>query len=248
KDHSDAAAKTQDVEQEFRTEKNKQAKTAETEKHVAPIPTLPSAGKAASAPVVPENEDLIVKEEGQAPVSEPRVASEPAAVPEPQRQAEKLNERRDEVAPSAIGDYRSTRTYVYEATKEGLKKRQVLPQNKSMAVVSPPERQMVSELRFVSNARTVLVHLKAPTGEPARVTFSRDKNVQLPESFAVEIITQDSLKLEMNWFATPGFLQVNPAGMRIEILNGETMKIFVSEEFVYQIELSNNPTKAFLVK
>ena len=108
-----------------------------------------------------------------------------------------------------------------------------------------PTEQMVPNLRFISNGHAVLVHLKASEDEEVREVLAQTAEVRPPKSFAVEIITQDSLNLEMNWLVGAEFFEMNPEEIKVEILNEQIMRITIENKHIYETELSKN-TNAIL--
>ena len=106
--------------------------------------------------------------------------------------------------------------------------------------------QMVPNLRFISNGNAILVHLKPSEDEAAREVLARAIDSRLPKSFAVEIITQDSLNLEMTWLVGSEFFKMNPEEIKVEILNEQIMRITIENKYIYETELSKNTNTAIL--
>ena len=143
------------------------------------------------------------------------------------------------------GDYRENRVYVYEALEIGLKKKSQSRQRKTFLGMQSTE-QMVSDLRFISNGNTILVHLKQTADDVASEVLARAIDFRLPKSFAVEIITQDSLNLEMTWLVGSEFFKMNPEEIKVEILNEQIMRITIENKYIYETELSKNTNTAIL--
>ena len=158
-----------------------------------------------------------------------------------------LNQPKIEAVIFSSREYRSARTYVYEAPEAGLKKAgQFRQRNTRLFDMKKPTEQMVPNLRFISNGNAILVHLKPSEDEAAREVLARAIDSRLPKSFAVEIITQDSLNLEMTWLVGSEFFKMNPEEIKIEILNEQIMRITIENKYIYETELSKNTNTAIL--
>jgi len=158
-----------------------------------------------------------------------------------------LNQPKIEAVIFSSREYRSARTYVYEAPEAGLKKTgQSRQRNTRLFDMKKPTEQMVPNLRFISNGHAVLVHLKPSEDEAAREVLARAIDSRLPKSFAVEIITQDSLNLEMIWLVGSEFFKMNPEEIKVEILNEQIMRITIENKYIYETELSKNTNTAIL--
>ena len=157
-----------------------------------------------------------------------------------------LNQPKIEAVIFSSREYRSARTYVYEAPEAGLKTDQSRQRDKFMFNMKKSTEHTVSDLRFISNGHAVLVHLKASEDEAVREVLAQSAEVRLPKSFAVEIITQDSLNLEMTWLVGSEFFIMNPEEIKVEILNEQIMRITIENKYIYETELSKNTNTAIL--
>ncbi|MCH7753872.1 zf-HC2 domain-containing protein [candidate division KSB1 bacterium] len=157
-----------------------------------------------------------------------------------------LNQPKIEAVIFSSREYRSARTYVYEAPEAGLKTDQSRQRDKFMFNMKKSTEHTVSDLRFISNGHAVLVHLKASEDEAVREVLAQSAEVRLPKSFAVEIITQDSLNLEMTWLVGSEFFKMNPEEIKVEILNEQIMRITIENKYIYETELSKNTNTAIL--
>lgn len=157
-----------------------------------------------------------------------------------------LNQPKIEAVIFSSREYRSARTYVYEAPEAGLKTDQSRQRDKFMFNMKKSTEHTVSDLRFISNGHAVLVHLKPSEDEAVREVLAQSAEVRLPKSFAVEIITQDSLNLEMTWLVGSEFFIMNPEEIKVEILNEQIMRITIENKYIYETELSKNTNTAIL--
>jgi len=163
---------------------------------------------------------------------------------QPKGQIDDLDKAKRE-AHRFAGDYRENRVYVYEALEIGLKKKSQSRQRKTFLGMQSTE-QMVSDLRFISNGQVILIHLRTSADETAREVLARTADVRPPKSLAVEIITQDSLTLEMNWLVGSEFFKMNPEEIKVEILNEQIMRITIENKYIYETALSKNTNTAIL--
>ncbi len=183
-----------------------------------------------------EKEDAVLKSNFAATPKESRLKGKTGDLNQPKIEAVIFSSR----------EYKSARTYVYEAPEAGLKKTDPSRQrDKLMFDMRKSTEQTVSDLRFISNGHAVLVHLKASEDEEVREVLAQTAEVRPPKSFAVEIITQDSLNIEMTWLVGSEFFKMNPEEIKVEILNERIMRITIENKYIYETELSKN-TNAIL--
>ncbi len=183
-----------------------------------------------------EKEDAVLKSNFAATPKESRLKGKTGDLNQPKIEAVIFSSR----------EYKSARTYVYEAPEAGLKKTdQSRQRDKLMFDMRKSTEQTVSDLRFISNGNAILVHLKASEDEAAREILAQTAEVRPPKSFAVEIITQDSLNIEMTWLVGSEFIKMNPEEIKVEILNEQIMRITIENKYIYETELSKN-TNAIL--
>ena len=225
----------------FTFEETKKAKiTTEMDKQETPIRAEPVQSK-----IVMQEEVSTFKDEKEDAV----LKSNFAATPKESRLKGKtgdLNQPKIEAVIFSSREYRSARTYGYEAPEAGLKTDQSRQRDKFMFNMKKSTEHTVSDLRFISNGHAVLVHLKASEDEAVRKVLARAAEVRLPKSFAVEIITQDSLNLEMTWLVGSEFFKMNPEEIKVEILNEQIMRITIENKYIYETELSKNTNTAIL--
>ncbi len=223
-------------------EETKKAKIAtEMDEQETPIRAEPAQPK-----IVMQEEVSTFKDEKEDAV----LKSNFAATPKESRLKGKtgdLNQPKIEAVIFSSREYRSARTYVYEAPEAGLKKTgQSRQRNTLMFDMRKLTEKTVSDLRFISNGHAILVHLKASEDEEVRKVLAQAAEVRLPKSFAVEIITQDSLNLEMTWLVGAEFFRMNPEEIKVEILNEQIMRITIENKYIYETELSKNTNTAIL--
>ncbi|MCH8873592.1 hypothetical protein IH824_12630 [candidate division KSB1 bacterium] len=224
---------------EIALEENKKAKiSTEMDKQETPIRAEPAQPQMALQEEVStfknEKEDAVLKSNFAATPKESQ----------PKGQIDDLDKAKSE-AHRFAGDYRENRVYVYEALEIGLKKKSQSRQRKTFLGMQSTE-QMVSDLRFISNGNTILVHLKQSADDVASEVLARAIDFRLPKSFAVEIITQDSLNLEMTWLVGSEFFKMNPEEIKVEILNEQIMRITIENKYIYETALSKNTNTAIL--
>ncbi|MCH8955627.1 zf-HC2 domain-containing protein [candidate division KSB1 bacterium] len=220
-------------------EETKKAKiTTEMDKQETLIRAEPVQSK-----IVLQEEVSTFKNEKEDAVLKSNLAATPQES-QSKRQIDDLDETKSEAYRFA-GDDRESRVYIYEAPEIGLKKKSQSRQRKTFLSMQSTE-QMVSDLRFISNGHAVLVHLKTSADDVAREVLVRAIDFRLPKSFAVEIITQDSLNLEMTWLVGSEFFKMNPEEIKVEILNEQIMRITIENKYIYETELSKNTNTAIL--
>lgn len=165
--------------------------------------------------------------------------------PQPKPQIDDLIDT--ENVPGVANYYRESRIYLYEAPEVGLKKKSLSRQrNTLMFNMRKSTEQTFADLRFISNGHVILVHLKTFEDEAAQEVLVRAIDSRLPKSFAVEIITQDSLNLEMNWLAGSELFKMNPEEIKVEILNKQIMRIILENKYIYETDLGKKTNTAIL--
>ncbi len=227
---------------ELTFEETKKAKiSTEMDKQETPIRAEPVQSK-----IVFQEEVSTFKGEKEDAFLKSNLAATPQES-QPKGQIDDLVDPTSEVVVFSASENRGARTYVYEGAEAGLKKTGQFRQgNTRLFDMKKPTEQMVPNLRFISNGYAVLVHLKPPEDEAAREAFARKVDSQLPKSFAVEIITQDSLNIEMTWSVGSEFFKKNPEEIKVEILNERIMRITIENKYIYETELSKKTSTAIL--
>ena len=222
-------------------EETKKAKrTTEMDKQETPIRAEPVQSK-----IVLQEEVSTFKDEKEDAFLKSNLAATPKES-QSKRQIDDLDETKSEAYRFA-GDYRESRVYFYAAPEIGLKKKSHSRQRDTLRFdTRKSTEQTVSDLRFISNGNAILVHLKASEDEAARELLARAIDSRPPKSFAVEIITQDSLNIEMNWLVESEFLKVKPDQIKIEILNDQVMRVVIEDQFIYETDLGKNTNTAIL--
>jgi len=226
-------------------EENKKAKIiTEMDKQEMPIRAEPAQSKIAlneeASTFKDEKEEVILKSKLAAAPQE----SQPAHQIDPII-IDALKEAKTKKMAFSSSVYRGARTYVYETPEAGLKKTgQSRLRNTLLRIKTTG--QMDPDLRFTSNGHTVLVHLKATTDEQAKEVLGQTFDVQLSKSFAVEVIKQDSLIIEMNWLVESKFLKVKSDEIKIVILDDQLMRVIIENKYIYETELSKKTSTAIL--
>ncbi len=138
--------------------------------------------------------------------------------------------------------------YHYELTsaidKIRMEERSVSP----LDFAQTSRNQAFSELLFKSNGHVIQVHLKTSVEGLTIENPTLDEDRQRPQSFSVKILKQDVKSLEMDWYVGSDFLEIDPAEIRLEKWQDQTIRVVIKDRLIYKIDLQQESTRAILQK
>jgi hypothetical protein len=66
----------------------------------------------------------------------------------------------------------------------------------------------------------------------------------LPDSFAVNILRQDSMQLDMEWIIPQMMLDLNPEAIEVGIINKNQLNVFIDSQLIFEMDLMKDSTYA----
>lgn len=128
------------------------------------------------------------------------------------------------------------KTYRYRLAKRAPKVSTQFEQTLIMSEARP------RVLEFHSNGDVIRVQLRFSSEQ-----IMKEESV-LPASFPVNIVTQDSIQLEIQWTVPPDFAKVNLEAALLQVSPEQIMRIILKDNLVYTVDLKSDSTQAVLEK
>jgi hypothetical protein len=82
------------------------------------------------------------------------------------------------------------------------------------------------------------------TIRPMQIKDEYQSDNGLPDSFAVNILRQDSKQIDMEWIVPRKMLELNPELIQVGIINKNQLNVFIDSQLIFQMDLHKDSTYA----
>lgn len=106
-----------------------------------------------------------------------------------------------------------------------------------------PKSSKQVQMQFSTGIKNINIFL-----EPVLPDLKKDSVSQLPFSFPVNIVGEDSTNIDMIWQVDPEFLRIDPHQISIQRPDTTTIQINIQNQYDYRINLKSKNTQAILQK